>query len=185
MMMNRMIVPTLVFWLASAGIAWAGHTNFVAIFKGTLSTDADDDGRAEKTKLTEKDFLDDDNNLLVVIFDTREVGLMFNLEEWTDPDQDGIPDTMVRLIMHEEGMTTIDRVPGSGRFNVALVPDDLDLDGDGVIDLDGGMNCTGKSKVDDNEKPTKWSCKLVGVANGGGIDNGSFVKGVLKSVRRF
>ncbi len=47
------------------------------------------------------------------------------------------------------------------------------------------MNCTGKSKVDDNEKPIKWSCKLVGVANGGGNDNGSFVKGVLKSVRRF
>ena len=177
----------LVFALSclTANAAFAGHTAFITSFKGTWEEDADGDGKVEKRKVTEADLLDDDSNFLVVIFDARLVGLTFEIEEWSDDEgADGIPDTFVREIMTNVSTNTTNQVPGSGRLSVILEPTDRDLDNDLVEEFNGHFLCKGKSKIDQNERPTKWSCKLDGVAVDEDKESsvpGAYLSGKLKS----
>jgi len=168
-----------------AAPAFAGHEYLQASFRGTLETDVDDDGRVERTRITEAFFLSDPANFLVVYLDIVPSNTEFQLEEWSDGDMDGIPDTFVSLIATKGALSAF-RNPADtqSKFTVQLSPNDLDLDNDGTEDFNGGTVCTGSAKTD-GSSALRFSCKLSGPAHDeftAGEGNFSTIKGTIKSV---
>lgn len=182
----RIFSITLLLAIFSAGPAFAGHASFQAKFSGTLQTDVDRDGKIERTKVTEAFFLANPANFLVVFLDVVPVNVEFTLEEWSDTNADGIPDTFVSEIATDSAMSSFENpAENASRFYVILSPTDTDLDNDGTEDFNGSLACDGGKAKTDGSSAVKWSCKLSGPAHdefnsGEGVD--SYLKGTLRSV---
>ena len=169
-----------------AAPAFAGHEDFQAKFRGSIQQDTDRDGRLERTRITEVDFLSDPANFLVVNLDVVSTTTAFTLEEWSDSiGADGIPDTFVSEIATESAMMSIENARDtSSRFRAVLTATDTDLDNDGTEDFNGQVLCDGRARTD-GSSATRWSCRVSGPAHdqslaGEGFD--TYIKGTLSSV---
>jgi hypothetical protein len=181
----RIFSITLLLVILSAGPAFAGHAYFQAQFSGTLQTDVDRDGKLERTKVDETFFLANPANFLVVYLDVVPVTVEFQLQEWSDTNVDGIPDTFVSDIAGRYAMSSFANPAGNAsKFYVILTPTDTDLDDDGTEDFNGSLACDGGKATTDGSSAVKWSCKLSGPAhdeNTSGVGNDSYLKGTLRS----
>ena len=186
----RVFSITLLLAILSAGPAFAGHADFQVTFSGTLHTDVDRDGKTEHTKVTEAFFLSDPANFLVVNLDVVPTTMDFTLEEWSDTNEDQIPDTFVSEIAGRAAMSAFQNpAENASKFYVILTPTDTDLDNDGTEDFNGGLACEGKAKTGEVDSPqegsaVKWSCKISGPAhdeNSAGEGNDAYLKGTLRS----
>jgi hypothetical protein len=175
---------TLLLVFLSAGPAFAGHADFQAKFSGTLTTDVDRDGKPERTRVTEKFFLANPDNYLVVNLDVVPVNIAFTMEEWSDTNADLIPDTFVSTIASNSAMSAFENPSeNASKFYVILAPTDTDLNNDGIEDFNGGLACEGKAKTD-GVSALNWSCKISGPAHdefNSGEGNDSSLKGTLRS----
>ena len=158
-------ILTLAALSLAATSALADHVTQQVRFRGTAES-------AEgSSTVTEQDFVAP-GNFMVVEYDLIPATKDFEVEEWSDTNDDGVPDTFVRTLF---SATHIAALPNK-KFAVNITDEVLPLN-------DSALSVTGKVKVK-NENQAGFTGKVVGVLvdedYNGGID--VLFKGTMKTV---
>jgi len=160
--------------LLGASTCMADHESFLTSFRGVAETPTG------KVRVTEADILGNPANFLVTNVDLDGFGGSandFDLEEWSDTNADGIPDTFVASLFGDISVAAL----LSGKFGATIRGVDP---ADGSVDLEPTLTVRGKARFEfsDGESILGYVAAVVGQIDFDDSDGPQLITGRLRTV---